>query len=162
MGRKPVNQGVPERTALTVSNLVAAMLRVVADTNIYISAFNFGGVADRILQEAQKDAFVLFVSPAILAEVQDVLTRKFKWSENRTNQAIRNILGFAQLVNPEQRLNVIKADPADDRILECAVAADADLIVTGDKLLQHVQSFRGTMIVSPSQFFGRTWIQEAA
>lgn len=138
------------------------MLRVVADTNIYISAFNFGGVADRIVQEAQEDAFALFVSPAILNEVQDVLIRKFKWSELYADEVVRNILGFAQLVNPRQRLNVIKADPADNRILECAVSAEADLIVTGDKLLQQLRSFRGIVIVSPSQFFGRTWLGKAA
>ena len=56
------------------------MLRVVTDTNIYISAFVFGGVAERVVRLAEQQRFLLYISSAIVGEVEEVLTEKFGYS----------------------------------------------------------------------------------
>jgi putative PIN family toxin of toxin-antitoxin system len=56
------------------------VIRVVADTNVYISALNFGGTADEVLALGRKQEILIFVSPSILKEIRGVLIRKFRWS----------------------------------------------------------------------------------
>ena len=128
------------------------MLRVVADTNIYISVFAFGGPITEIFELAQEGGFELHVSPPILAEIRRVLAVKLHWPKQPWDALLANILEFACLVNPKERLSVITADPDDDRILECALEAAAAFIVTGDKRLLILKDFRGIQIVTPREF----------
>jgi putative PIN family toxin of toxin-antitoxin system len=72
-------------------------VRAVADTNVYISALNFGGTPGEILAHGRSQAILLFVSPSILQEIERVLLSKFQWSAARTRQAISSIREFAQL-----------------------------------------------------------------
>jgi uncharacterized protein len=118
------------------------VIRVVADTNIYISALHFGGTPRRFLEAAQAGAFELVISDAILDEIGKVLrTEKFAWPEEEIAKAQRALVGFTERARPAGTLQVIAADPADNRILECAEAGNADVIVSGDKhLLQLKQS----------------------
>jgi putative PIN family toxin of toxin-antitoxin system len=126
-------------------------VRVVADTNIYVSAYNFGGTPSRILELAQEGQLILFVSQPILQELAGVLRRKFAWSEDLASRTVSNILRFAHLVTPRHKLTVIE-DPGDNRILECAVEARADIIVTGDRHLLKLKTFQGTTILTARQF----------
>jgi len=126
--------------------------RVVADTNIYISAFNFGGQASRVLELAQEEALELVVSPAILQEIQGVLIKKFKWSTGQALAAISNILRFCEMVEPSKFLDVVKADHADNRILECALAGRAEAIISGDKQLLKLGEWEGIVILDLRQF----------
>jgi len=73
-------------------------------------------------------------------------------SAREASQAIR---GFTTLVDPQERLSIVREDEADNRILECAVAADADALVTGDRHLLRLRRFRGTSIMSPRDFLDR-------
>lgn len=127
------------------------MNRVVADTNIYISALVFGGLSRIILQLAEEKAFVLFTSDAIQFEVEKVLKRKFEWSEEQVAKARRKISQLARFVNPKQAISACE-DPDDDRILECALEAEADIIVSGDRHLLDMQQFRDIPIVSARRF----------
>ena len=128
------------------------MLRAVADTNVYVSALNFGGAADRVLEFGRIQHIQLFVSPPIVEEIEGVLIHKFRWSRNRVREARAAIRGFTRLVSPRVTIDLLAADEPDNRILECAVEANAHIIVTGDKHLQALGSFRGISIVSPRQF----------
>ena len=85
-------------------------MRVVADTNIYISALNFGGIAEEVLTLGRAQAIQLFISPSILQEVEGVLLSKFRWSAARTRQALAGIQEFAQLVQPKESVHAIKDD----------------------------------------------------
>jgi putative PIN family toxin of toxin-antitoxin system len=127
-------------------------VRAVADTNVYISALNFGGTADEILTLGRAQAVQLFISPPILEEIEGVLVRKFRWSATRTRQAIAAVQEFAQVVRPKVTIHVVAEDEPDNRILECALEADADIVITGDKHLQQLKMFRGIPIVSPGEF----------
>ncbi len=127
-------------------------MRAVADTNVYISALNFGGSAEEVLTLGRAGAIHLFVSPSILKEIEGVLVRKFHWPAKRTRQAIADIQEFAQLIRPKETLHVITEDESDNRILECALEANADIVISGDKHLRQLGTFRGIPIVSPREF----------
>lgn len=128
------------------------VLRVVADTNIYVSALHVGGVADELIARARARSVQLFISPAIADELERVLVRKFGWAPSRAQDAIDAIRVFAILVTPSERVTVIPREDPDNRILECALAAQAQIIVTGDRLLQALGTFRGIAIITPRQF----------
>jgi len=96
------------------------------------------------------------VSDVILQEVRRVLREKFHLSSEDVEEAEELISACAQRVAPTESLAVIAEDPDDDRILECAVAADADVIISGDKDLLRLGSFRGIRIMSPAEFLRST------
>jgi len=130
------------------------MLRVVLDTNIYISALIFGGLPEQLIFLAKQGAFENFTSPAITKEIRSVLVRqKFAWSKAEAQTAIDEILSFSIEVRPKKRIKDVIVDDADHRILECAEAADADYIISGDNDLLRVKRFGRTFIVSPSDFW---------
>ena len=120
------------------------MPRIVADTNIYISALNFSGKADEVL--------ALGRAGPILDEIGGVLARKFRWSATRMREARAAIGDFTVLVHPRQPVSVVREDEADNRILECALAAGADAIVTGDHHLLELRRFGGVRITTPREF----------
>ncbi|MFI5351915.1 MAG: putative toxin-antitoxin system toxin component, PIN family [Candidatus Binatales bacterium] len=128
------------------------MLRVVADTNIYISAVNFGGVPDQVLALARRGRVDLFISKPILDEIEGVLKRKFQWPPTRVRAALTAIGEFARTVEPQERIAVVKKDEPDNRVLECALAAKAAVVVSGDSHLRDLGSFRGVRILSPRAF----------
>ena len=135
-------------------------MRAVADTNVYISALNFGGTAEEVLALARVHAIELFVSPSILAEVEGVLLRKFHWSEKGVRQATGLIREFAQLVRPKEAIHVITDDEPDNRILECALEARADAVISGDRHLRQLGTFRGMPILTPGEFLHAHRTQE--
>jgi predicted nucleic acid-binding protein len=96
------------------------VLRVVADTNVYISALNFAGTAGEVLALGRAGLIELFISAPILEEIEGVLVRKFHWTAPRVREAARAIRSFAVLVHPE-----------DPRARRCTVEEGA----THDKLV---------------------------
>jgi putative PIN family toxin of toxin-antitoxin system len=126
--------------------------RIVADTNIYVSALNFAGTADEVLALGRAGLIEICISPAILDEIGGVLARKFRWSPTRVREARAAIAHFTMLVQPEESLSVVRDDEADNRILECALAARADAVVTGDHHLLRLKRFRGVRITTPREF----------
>jgi putative PIN family toxin of toxin-antitoxin system len=119
---------------------------------VYVSALHTGGIADEVLAEARAGRFRLFVSHPILQELERVLVRKLKWAPERAKEAIAAVRRLVILITPSESVVAIPDDDPDNRILECAPAADARLIVTGDRLLRALGSYRGIAIVSPRQF----------
>lgn len=128
------------------------VLKAVLDTNIFISAFAFpGGRADEALRLAFEARYQLFLSPAILAELANVLERKFAWDRPRTLEACRMLSEVAHVVRPKTRLAVLKDEP-DNRILECALAGRADRIVSGDHHLLNLVQYQGIQIQTLAEF----------
>lgn len=129
------------------------MLHVTADTNIFISGLNFrGGNPFKFLELARTGKIRLAVSDAILDEMADVLRRKFDWPDDDISEARRLVLRFADRVVPTEALDVLKEDPPDNRILECAAEAQSDYIVTGDNHLLKIESFKNIRIVKVADF----------
>lgn len=129
------------------------MPRVVLDTNVFISAILTPGQSRKALELARTGNIELSVSQAILSEIERILRLKMGWADWQIEAALQGIRDISTFVSPRQRLAVITEDDADNRILECAVEADAEYIITGDKrhLLCH-HEFRGIGILSPGQF----------
>jgi len=96
----------------------------------------------------------LHTSTFILGEVERILREKFGWEEERVVRAMAQVRRIAVAVHePEESVDVIENDPTDNRILECALAASAELVVTGDKKhLLPLRSFQGVSIVGLRDF----------
>ena len=129
-------------------------MRIVLDTNVLISALTFpGSRPDHVLSRIRRREIELFISPFILSELDRVLREKFRFSTKEADARVRAIRAIAHLVQPTERASVITAKDDDNRILECALAAQAEFLVTGDKEhLLPLESYRNTRIVTPSQF----------
>lgn len=133
--------------------------KVVFDTNIYISAIIFGGAPNICLELVRQKKIELFISRAILLELAKVLQNKFKWSEGEISDLVIGIGGIATMVKPDQKITKITADPSDNMILEAALVAQADYIISGDK--KHIlplKSFENIAIVSAVDFLRITSI----
>jgi putative PIN family toxin of toxin-antitoxin system len=122
-------------------------MKVVFDTNIFISAFIIpGSQAERAFLLARRRAFQLFTSVPILTETAQKLRDKFAQSEPEIKQALQIIGRTAAVLKPAIKVNIL-ADGPDNRILECAVESHADIIVTGDRHLLRLKKFAGIPIV---------------
>ena len=128
-------------------------MRVVLDTNVIVSGLNFPGNERAVLELALRGRFELCLSPFILEEVSGVLGRKFDWTEERSAQALRALGGAATVIEPRRLPEVIEGDHADNRILECAVEASADCLVTGDRRhLLPLEEHQGVRILNSPRF----------
>jgi uncharacterized protein len=124
----------------------------VADTNIYVSAFNFKGTPARALELAQRGYFRIAISDEILSEINRILGEKFNWQPARVAQVRPTILAFAELVEPKEKIDAVAADPDDNAILECAVQAGARYIISGDSHLRNMKTFRAIRILTAREF----------
>ena len=129
------------------------MLKVVCDTNIFISAILFGGKPELIIRHSKSKKIEILVSQDILAELSGILKRKFHWNDLQIMHAADSIRRNTTLITPKQTINIIKKHDPDNRILECAVEGNASYIISGDKNhLQPLNEYRGIKIISPSKF----------
>ena len=129
-------------------------MRVVLDTNVLLSALAFpGSKPDQIRLRVRHGEIELFLSDFILAELERILRDKFRFTTRQTDDRVTAIRRMATLVVPKERIALVAAKDDDNRILECAVAAHADYLVTGDKEhLLPLQSIGTTRIVTPATF----------
>lgn len=134
--------------------------KVVLDTNALISGILWDGNEARVIEEAENNRVQLFISQKLLKELEGVLkrekfTRKLEGKESTVEQAVAKIALIATLIEPAKKINIIKDDPDDNRVLECAVTARADLIISGDKHLLKLQTYSGIDIMSARDFLSR-------
>ena len=134
------------------------MFKVILDTNIIISAaHNPASKPALVLAIAlsQKPELVaMYISKEVWEEYQEVITReKFKYFNQRhVKELLSQIKKHAKMVKPSVPVSAIKIDPADNRLLECALAAAADYLVTGNIKHFPFKKFQNTRIVSPQEF----------
>lgn len=128
------------------------MPRVVIDSNVLVSALHFGGTPEALLLLANEGRVELFVSPFILAETARVLKSKLGWTDKAVRDVIALIREVVTVVEPTRTVDAVPHDPTDNRILECAVHARADFLVTGDKRhLLPLGTYEGIKIVTPRE-----------
>jgi putative PIN family toxin of toxin-antitoxin system len=128
-------------------------LKAVFDTNVFVMAAGMpGGYIDYWLDMATPpgNKFKLYTSSAILAEVQEKLEDKLHFERSLAVEYIGRIKTIAIVVNPRQKLDVIKNDPDDNIILECAAEVSADIIVTADKDLLKLKQYEQTQMQHPT------------
>ena len=127
-------------------------MRVVFDTNIFISAFAIlGGRAEIALLKVVEGAVSLIISRVIIREVLDVLARKFDRNPEQLARTAVYLSELAEIATPRRRVKVLEDEP-DNRILECALAGKADVIVTGDQAMLRLGAYRGIKIQSLKDF----------
>jgi putative PIN family toxin of toxin-antitoxin system len=126
------------------------MIRLVIDTNVFVSALiSTRSIPALLLDEAGKK-YTLFISKEILGEVEEVISRKkFGFTEQKISSAMEAILSFSEIINPGIKVDVIKSDPDDNKILECAVACNAQYIVSGDSHLLDLREYGTIKIINP-------------
>jgi len=128
-------------------------VRLVLDTNTALSGLLWGGTPGRLIDAAEAQRIELASSAALLAELQGVLSReKFAKQLAKRGLTVGDVFdGYAALVTivtPAVIAPTITRDPADDQALAAALAAQADLIVSGDAHLLDLKSFQGIEIVT--------------
>ena len=128
-------------------------MRVVLDTNVIISALNFPGNERLVLEWALRGRFELYLSDFILDEVAGVLARKFGWEAQAVSGALQILRRAATIIEPPRLPEAISGGHADNRVLDCAAAATADYLVTGDRRhLLPLREHRGAGIVNAARF----------
>lgn len=135
------------------------MIRAVADTNVYISALMFGGLPEFFLDLAFARAFMLFVSEAILGELEEKLRGKFAVAPEDAHAIRTKLENTAHVIEPDCVLNLVEDDPDYNRVLECAVAARAEFLVTGDRHLLRLGSHAGISILTVRRFIDVAFVE---
>lgn len=134
------------------------MDRVVADTNILVSSIFWNGKPYEIIQKGINQEILVFISKDIIGELITALKRDFGLGDQELEDILDAIILFTHLVETTEKIDVIKEDCKDNIILECAVAANANFIISGDSHLLNLKEFRGIKIVSANDFLEKNKI----
>jgi putative PIN family toxin of toxin-antitoxin system len=131
-----------------------AVMRVVLDTNVIVSALLFQSTLSKIVILWQGDAFIPIISKDTFQELQTVLAYpKFALTPDEIRAILEGeILPFFEVVEAVEDVKGVCADPADDKFLACACAASADYLVSGDKTLTELKQYKSVKIIKPSEF----------
>jgi len=128
-------------------------MRVVLDTNVLVAAFTTEGVCATLLRRARKREFQLVLCPIIFQEFRGVLRKKFAATTDEVRDAVTLIHEAVEEVVPDPAaISRISRDRSDDAVLACALAASAEVLVTGDDDLLSLRAFHGIQIIQPRDF----------
>ena len=126
---------------------------MVIDTNVIVSGLIFTGNERRVLDLARRRRFDIYLSQFIVDETRSVLARKFQLDPSDINTALAILTEIAQVIEPTDMANFVPDQHADNRILDCAAAARADYLVTGDRRhLLPIRRYETTNIVNAATF----------
>jgi len=126
--------------------------RIVIDTNVYISAIFWGGKPREVLELGRNGRISIFTSSEIQFEIERKLKTKFGIDEQEVAQILLDYSMFTLPIKPLKKISVVKEDPDDDKFLECALAAKAGYIVSGDKHLLDLRNHQGIQIMKVAKF----------
>lgn len=129
-------------------------LKVVFDTNVYISAvLNAGKSREVLVTSLAREDIEVLISDSILSEIERVLISKLRRSYMDVINILTVIRENAIMIYPESKISVIKYDESDNRIIEFAISGKANYIVSGDQHhLLPLKEYQGIIIISPSDF----------
>ena len=128
-------------------------MTVVLDTNVVLSAILFGGKPKRVLEMALSGSIQVAISESLVKELQGVLQRpKFELSAQLVQTIVSEYASIASWIEPSEHFNVVVDDPSDNSFIDCAVAAKADYLITGDRHLLNLGTFKMIKIVSVDTF----------
>jgi len=137
-------------------------MRAVIDTNVLVSALFWGGRPREVVDLAASGRFQAITSPELLLELEDVLTRAFDVPEDRATLVLRDVLAYAEVATPADdslersgelpREAADLRDPDDFKVIDAALVAQADYIITGDADLLSVTPIQTIHVLTPAQF----------
>ena len=128
---------------------------VLLDTNVLISGILFRGLPRSLLERAIRGELDLVTSPSLLDELERILTDEFRFPPEVARMVRGELATLAEMVVPEE-VPTVSRDPDDDQVLAAAVAGGARAIVTGDRDLLALETYRGITILSPAEFDAAT------
>ncbi len=131
-------------------------MRVVFDTNIFISAFVFpGGQGQEALERIAEGVDHLLISKPLLHELLEVLGRKFSRDREALSRVAVFLADLGEMIHPRSKVRILD-DEADNRILECAIAGHAEVIVTGDRAMLKHRRYRNIEIISLKSYLAHS------
>jgi len=132
-------------------------LKVVLDTNVWISAMIWGGVPASIIRAAEDNRILIVISKEIVQEISRTLAYPrlreiYEGAGISRAELMEIVLRIGKIVEVKTKVNVVQEDPADDKFLACALDGDADYVISGDEHLLRIDDYRGIRILSVRQF----------
>ena len=133
-------------------------MKIVLDTNVWLSGIFWDGEASKILKRAEKENIQIIISEDILSEIVTVLNRESKFQKYILNlrlsieNLLRAILSISTLIETKTKLDIIKVDPKDNIILEAALEGKVEYLISYDNHILNMIEFRNIKIISPKEF----------
>jgi putative PIN family toxin of toxin-antitoxin system len=133
-------------------------MKVVLDTNVAVSAaISPKGPPAEIVKAWRAHSLTWVTSPPLLDELERALLsprirRYLAWGEDEIAEFLAAVRQAAEITSPTRQIDVIRDDPADNGVLEAAVSAQADYVVSGDRHLLELKTYEGVQIVTPARF----------
>lgn len=127
-------------------------MNITIDTNFLISAMQWdNSVAFKLLRRFLETNIKIFTTKKILDEFSEVLQRDFKYNKEETTNILEEVLAFVNLIEAKEKIKIVKEDPDDDKIIECAVASNSNYIITYDKHLLKIKEYKSIKIITPEE-----------
>ncbi|MFC1682415.1 putative toxin-antitoxin system toxin component, PIN family [Nanoarchaeota archaeon] len=132
-------------------------MKVTTDTNVLVSGTFWRGDSARIIGLIDRGEIEIVLSEELIEEYEDVINReeimdKVERKNLILNKSVQKIIKNSTIVEPKQKLEIVKEDPDDNMILECALEGNVDYVITNDKHLLKLKEFQGIKIVRPEEF----------
>src|SRR3989339_103601 len=128
-------------------------MKVVLDTNIFISGIFWKGSSNRVITNWKEGKFTLVTSLEVISEIIKVLKDfKIRLSDEIIKEWVDLIVRNSIIVEPKDKIKIVKNDPKDNIFIETAVAGNVDYIVSQDNHLLKLKEFRGIKIITPEEF----------
>jgi len=132
-------------------------MKITTDTNVLISSTFWEGASDKIMQKVENREVELVLSKELISEFTKVLDYdeikdKIKDKNLEVRRSVEKIVSISTIVEPKQRFEIVKNDPDDNIVINCAVEGNVDYTVTQDDHLLKIKDFKGIKIVKPEEF----------
>ncbi len=128
-------------------------MKLVLDTNVLISATLWdNSVSHKLLIKLIENNVELFTTLDIINEYKKAVMRDFQYGEEKVNEIIEKLLSFMKLIERSSKIEFIKEDPDDNKILECAMDSGSEYILSYDNHLLKIQEYEGINILRPDDF----------
>ena len=132
-------------------------MKITTDTNILVSSTFWTGDSLKIIESVEKKEIDLYLSKEIIEEFSSVLNYKdiqdkIKDKNLVMKRTVEQILTMSNIIEPKRKVEIVKEDIDDNKIIECAVEAGVDYIITKDKHLLKIKEFEGIEIITPEEF----------
>lgn len=118
------------------------------DTNVFVSDLICGGKARECIDKIRNLKIQIVVSEPMMLELEHVMYEKFLGTEGESESSASDVLKFAEVVEVSKNIEMYTDDPADNVVLQTAINADADYLVTGDKAILDLKKIGNTKIIS--------------
>jgi|SRR3989344_1069289 len=135
-------------------------MKITVDTNVLISSTFWYGASNKIIEKVENKELELILSKEIIEEFLRVLNyeeiqQKIRDKNLEMKRSVEKIISISLITEPKQKFDIIKEDPDDNKILECAFERKVDYIISQDNHLLKLKNFEGIKIINPEEFLNK-------